>query len=87
MRPQNSVDWIASILVIIGGLNWALVGLFQYDLVASVFGGSDALLARIVYLLVGISAAYLIGSLAYGASRDMEDVAARTGRSERTERM
>ncbi len=42
-------------LVIIGALNWLLVGLFQFDLVAWIFGGQDALLSRIIYILVGIA--------------------------------
>jgi len=42
-------------LVIVGALNWLLVGLFQFDLVAWIFGGQDALLSRIVYILVGIA--------------------------------
>ncbi|MFO7655158.1 MAG: DUF378 domain-containing protein [Candidatus Krumholzibacteriia bacterium] len=56
----STVDWIALILVIIGGINWLLVGLFSFDLVAAIFGGQTALLARIIYVLVGISAIYLI---------------------------
>lgn len=55
MRP---LDTIALILLIIGGVNWLLVGLLQFDLVATLFGGQDALLARIVYILVGLSALY-----------------------------
>lgn len=47
-------------LVIVGGVNWGLVGAFQFDLVAAVFGGQDALLARLVYLLVGLSALWQI---------------------------
>lgn len=51
----NFVDWIALILLIIGGLNWGLVGLLNVDLVASIFGtGTPA--ARIVYVLVGLAA-------------------------------
>ena len=46
---------IALALVIIGALNWGLIGFFQYDLVASLFGGQDAFLSRVVYGLVGIS--------------------------------
>ncbi len=56
----TTVDWIALILVIIGGINWLLVGLFSFDLVAAIFGGQTAILARIIYILVGISAIYLI---------------------------
>ena len=47
-------------LVIIGGINWGLVGAAQFDLVASIFGGQDAMLARLVYVLVGLSALWQI---------------------------
>ena len=47
---------VALILAVIGGINWGLVGLFQFNLVAAIFGGQDATLARIVYVLVAISA-------------------------------
>lgn len=46
---------IALVLVIIGAINWGLIALFQFDLVASIFGGQDAPLSRIVYGLVGLS--------------------------------
>jgi len=49
------MDKIALLLVIIGALNWLLVGLFQFDLVATIFGGQQSLISRIVYSLVGIS--------------------------------
>ena len=49
------LDKICLSLLIIGGLNWGSIGLFQFDLVAWVFGGQDALLSRIVYILVGIA--------------------------------
>ena len=50
------MDTIALLLAIIGGVNWGLVGLFRFDLVAWLFGGQTALLARIVYILVAVSA-------------------------------
>jgi uncharacterized protein len=52
----------AAILTIVGGLNWGLVGLFKFDLVAAVFGmqfGEVNVASRIVYALVGLAAAYL----------------------------
>jgi uncharacterized protein len=53
----------AAILTIVGGLNWGLVGLFKFDLVAAIFGGMPFgevnLASRLVYTLVGLSAAYL----------------------------
>ncbi|SNS34210.1 hypothetical protein SAMN05446037_100870 [Anaerovirgula multivorans] len=57
------MDRLALILVIIGALNWGLIGLFQFDLVASLFGGQNALLSRAVYTLVGIAGAYCISLL------------------------
>lgn len=57
---MGTLDWIAFLLVIIGGLNWGLVGFFEYDLVASLFGGMDAMVARVVYSLVGLSALYMV---------------------------
>lgn len=50
-------------LVIIGGLNWGLIGFFQFDLVAALFGGQQAVLSRVVYGLVGIGALFCIGLL------------------------
>ena len=57
------MDKFALILVIIGALNWLLVGLFQLDLVAAIFGGQSAALARIVYALVGVAGLWTIGLL------------------------
>ena len=54
------LDIIALILTIIGGINWGLIGLFQFDLVAWIFGGQDAILSRIIYTLVGIAALWCI---------------------------
>lgn len=51
---------ISFVLVVAGGLNWLLVGLFQFDLVAAIFGGQAALLSRIVYVLVGLATLWLI---------------------------
>jgi uncharacterized membrane protein YuzA (DUF378 family) len=59
MVVKDPVDLIALILVIVGGLNWGLVGLFNFDLVAAIFGARSTL-ARIVYVLVGLSALYRI---------------------------
>lgn len=56
---MNIVTKIAYLLVIIGALNWGLVGVFNFDLVAMIFG-TGSLLSRIVYSLVGLSGVYLI---------------------------
>ncbi len=63
MDRFNGIDWTAFTLVIIGALNWLLVGLFQFDLVAALFGGVDSILSRIVYTLVGLSGIWCIYSL------------------------
>lgn len=55
---MKALNLITLFLVIVGALNWGLVGLFQFDLVATIFGGQQALLSRIVYILVGLSGAY-----------------------------
>jgi uncharacterized membrane protein YuzA (DUF378 family) len=57
---MKSLNMIALLLVIIGGLNWLLVGLFQWDLVGGLFGGMDSPIARVVYVLVGLAAIYCI---------------------------
>lgn len=56
----NRLDTIALILSIIGSLNWGLVSLFKFDLVAWLFGGQAAVLSRIVYGLVGLAGLWCI---------------------------
>lgn len=53
-------DKIALALLVIGGLNWGLVGIFSFDLVAWLFGGTGAILSRVVYVLVALSAIWCI---------------------------
>ena len=53
----------ALILLIIGGINWGLVGIFQFDLVAWLFGGTDSILSRAIYIIVAISAIWCISLL------------------------
>ena len=57
------LDVIALILTVIGGINWGLIGIFQFDLVAWLFGGQGAVLSRIVYTLVCIAAVWCISLL------------------------
>lgn len=56
---KNALDWIATILVIIGGINWGLIGLFGFNLVEFLFG-DFTLLTRLIYILVGLAALYEI---------------------------
>ena len=58
-RRMGAMDWIALALLIVGGLNWGLVGLFQIDLVATLFG-EMSIVSRVIYTLVGLSALYSI---------------------------
>ena len=60
MRVLNN---IALILAIIGGINWGSIGLFKFDIVAWICGGQDAIIARIVYTLVGIAALWCVSLL------------------------
>lgn len=60
---MNVIDKIALALVVIGGINWGSVGLFQYDLVGALFGGMSGMISRIIFTLVGISALWCISLL------------------------
>ena len=59
MTKLTVIDWIAAVLVVIGGLNWGLVGFFHFDLVAAILGNMS-MLSRVVYSLVGLSAIWMI---------------------------
>ena len=50
----------ALVLVIIGAINWGLIGFFNFDLVAAIFGGQEALVSRIIYAVVGLAGLYAI---------------------------
>lgn len=58
-KKMSALDWVAMILLVVGGLNWGLVGFFEYDLVASIFG-DFSIVSRIIYVLVGLSALYML---------------------------
>ncbi|MGN6704268.1 MAG: DUF378 domain-containing protein [Burkholderiaceae bacterium] len=58
-RRMSAVDWIAMILLIIGGINWGLIGLFDFDLVAYLFGAMTGI-SRIIYTVVGLCALYAL---------------------------
>ncbi|MCT8991244.1 DUF378 domain-containing protein [Chelativorans sp. SCAU2101] len=67
MRAMNIITLI---LLVIGGLNWLLVGLFQFDLVAAIFGGETSVVSRIIYILVGLSALWQLMPLFKSFSED-----------------
>ncbi len=77
MKPLNLLTLC---LIIIGGLNWGLVGLFNLDLIAAIFGG----FSRLLYVLVGLSALYQLVPLSQAFSSD--EVAAERGESFRRDR-
>jgi uncharacterized membrane protein YuzA (DUF378 family) len=56
---MNMVDWLALVLVIVGGINWGLVGFFSFDLVATIFSFAP-IVARVVYCVVGVAAVYTL---------------------------
>lgn len=67
------LDKIALTLLIIGGLNWGSVGIFQFDLVAWICGGQTGIISRIVYILVGLSAIWCITLLLRDTSDTVTD--------------
>jgi len=69
---MSTIQRIALILTVIGAINWGLVGFFQFDLVAALFGGQDSGISRIVYGLVGIAGLINIGLL-FAPSHEREE--------------
>lgn len=74
---MKTLNVVTLLLVIVGGINWGLVGAAQFDLVAAIFGGQDALLARVVYVLVGLSALWQAVALMRGETTGREPVPVR----------
>lgn len=64
------LDKIALTLLIVGGVNWGSIGLFQFDIVAWIFGGQGSILSRIIYTVVGLCAIWCISLL----FRDTEEM-------------
>ncbi len=60
---MSIMDRIALCILLIGGLNWGLVGIFQFDLIAWAFGGADSVISRILYIIVALSAIWCISLL------------------------
>ena len=59
MKNSSPIMWIPFVLIIVGAVNWGLVGLFHLDLVATLFGAMS-MLSRIVYIAVGVSGVWSI---------------------------
>lgn len=64
---MKTFDWVALTFMIIGAINWGLVGFFQFDLVSTIFGGSLYFISRIIFALVGLAGLY---SLSFYAKMD-----------------
>lgn len=62
MKNGSVVDWVVAILLIVGGLNWGLVGVAHFDVVAAVFG-AGSMVSKVVYILVGLAAVYKVYSV------------------------
>ena len=60
---MKTLDIIAAVLLVVGGLNWGLWGAFEFDLVAALLGGNTAILSKMVYCLVGLAAVYQAASV------------------------
>ncbi|CAB1251253.1 protein of unknown function [Ruminococcaceae bacterium BL-6] len=63
LKGRISMDIIAMILLIIGGINWGSIGIFQFDIIAWAFGSQAEIISRIIYTLVGLSAIWCISLL------------------------
>ena len=55
------IDKVALVLIIIGAINWGLIGFFEFDLIASIFGGMHSWISRILYAIVGVAGIYALG--------------------------
>jgi len=60
VRRWNGFDKLIVILIIIGAVNWGLIGFFRYDLIAAIFGGQLAALSRLIYAIVGLAGLWAI---------------------------
>lgn len=66
---MKTADLLATVLLIVGGLNWGLWGALEFDLVAAIFGGNTAPLAKVIYVVVGLAAVYRAARLFAPAPR------------------
>ena len=74
------MDRLSLLLIIIGAINWGLVGLFQFDLVAFLFGGQSALISRVLYTIIGAAGVWSISMLfSSREARNAKDAPMHTG--------
>lgn len=57
---SKTIEWIALTLVIVGAINWGLIGFFRFDLVSAIFGGALSWISRVIFALVGIAGLYCL---------------------------
>jgi hypothetical protein len=69
-------DWVALTLIILGALNWGLIGLFRVDFIAVLFGGMEGVVSRILYTLIALAGLYCLSFI--GRTRDIIDTTERT---------
>ena len=67
-------DYTALTLVILGAINWGLIGLFRFDLIAVVFGGMEAIVSRIIYTLIALAGLYCISLFSRISSHDVTTI-------------
>ncbi len=67
------LDKIALTILLIGGINWGSIGIFQFDLVAFIFGGQSGIVSRIIYVIVGLAALWCISLLFRDTSSTIMD--------------
>ena len=67
-------DYIALSLVILGAINWGLIGLFRFDLIAVIFGGMEAIVSRIIYTIVALAGLYCLSIFGRIAGQDVPSV-------------
>ena len=57
---SKPLDWTALTLIVIGAVNWGLIGLFRIDLIATLFGGMESAISRIIYVIIGLAGLYCL---------------------------
>lgn len=71
VNAMRTIHRIALVLIIIGAINWGLIGFFRYDLISSIFGGETTAISRVIYALVGLSGLICL-PLLFEPTRDVE---------------
>ena len=66
-------DYIALSIVILGAINWGLIGLFRFDLIAVIFGGMEAIVSRIIYTLIALAGLYCLSFFGRDFARDQRN--------------